>query len=158
MTASNEPTRVRSETLYSPALYLKELKVVEDIGSRGSHLLSGTRVKSIVIPILFWMLKHLPLVVALAPVRVVIGLTRLLYVWRNNPLRKSCEYICGIAQAAGHVHSPKQVYQQYLSNALGIVQNYFQLYRTGVDSVIDRVEFATEQSEMLNQLSHEYAV
>jgi len=156
MTATDQPTRLRSETLYSPALYLKELEVIEDVGSRGSHLLSGTRVKSILVPILFWMLKHLPLVVALAPVRLIIGLTRLLYGWRNNPLRKSCEYICEIAQAAGHNHSPKRVYQQYLSNALGTVENYFQLYRKGVDSVIDRVEFDPEQSELLNQLSREY--
>ena len=110
MTAPNESSRLRSETLYSPTLYLKKLEVVEDIGSRGSHLLSGTRIKSDVIPVIFWMLRHLPLVVVLLPIRLVIGLMRLLFGWRNNPLRQSCESICALAQRAGYEHKPKQIY------------------------------------------------
>jgi len=140
----------------SPALYLKELEVIEDVGSRGSHLLSGTRLKSIIIPFLFWLLRHMPLFVALLPVRLLIGMMRMLYGWRNNPLSQSCEYICVLAQRAGYEHQPRQVYQQYLSNARGVIENYFRLYRQGVEAVIDRVAFAPEQTEMLNQLLAEY--
>jgi hypothetical protein len=114
MANQKQPTRLRSEIIYSPAFYLKkELEFVEDIGSRGSHILSGTRIKSVVIPLLFWMLRHLPLVVALLPVRLLIGLMRTLHGWRNNSLRQSCEYICVLAQRAGYNPHPKQVYQQY---------------------------------------------
>jgi len=156
MTEPDQPTRLRSETLYSPALYLKELEVVEDIGSRGSRLLSGTRIKSIVIPVLFWMLRYLPLFMILLPIRVLIGLTRLLYVWRNNPLRQSCESICVLAQRAGYEHKPKQVYQQFLSNALGVTEDFCLLYRKGVETVTDRVEFAPEQTDMVNKLLAEH--
>ena len=156
MTAPDQPTRLRSETLYSPALYLKELEVTEDIGSRGSRLLSGTRIKSIVIPVIFWMLRHLPLFMVLLPIRLLIGLMRLLYVWRNNPLRQSCEYICVLAQDAGYEHKPKQVYLQFLSNALGVTEDFCLLYRKGVEAVTDRVEFVPEQTEMLNKLLAEH--
>lgn len=156
MVSPTQPTRLRSEVIRSPALYLKELEVIEDVGSRGSHLLSGTRLKSIIIPVLFWLLRHMPLFVALLPVRLLIGMMRMLYDWRNNPLRQSCEYICVLAQRAGYEHQPRQVYQQYLSNARGVIENYFRLYRQGVETVIDRVAFAPEQTEMLNQLLAEY--
>lgn len=153
---SKSSTQLRSETIYSPALYLQELEVIEDVGSRGSHILSGTRIKSVMIPFLFWLLKYMPLFVALLPVRLAIFSMRLLYGWRNNPLRLSCEYICVLAQQAGYNHQPKQVYQQYLSNALGVMKNYFQLYRGGVETVVDRVELTQEQAEMINQLLAEY--
>ncbi|MGW8228409.1 MAG: LpxL/LpxP family acyltransferase [Gammaproteobacteria bacterium] len=156
MVSPTQPTRLRSEVIRSPALYLKELEVIEDVGSRGSHLLSGTRLKSIIIPFLFWLLRHMPLFVALLPVRLLIGMMRMLYGWRNNPLSQSCEYICVLAQRAGYEHQPRQVYQQYLSNARGVIENYFRLYRQGVEAVIDRVAFAPEQTEMLNQLLAEY--
>ena len=156
MTTPDQPTRLRSETLYSPALYLKELEVTEDIGSRGSRLLSGTRIKSIVIPVIFWMLRHLPLFMVLLPIRLIIGLTRLLYGWRNNPLRQSCESICVLAQRAGYEHKPKQVYQQFLSNAFGVTEDFCLLYRKGVEAVIDRVEFAPKQTEILNKLLAEH--
>lgn len=156
MTTLRQPKKNRSETIYSPALYLKELEVVEDIGSRGSHMLSGTRIKSVIIPVLFWLLRHTPLFVALLPVHLLIGLMRMLYGWRGNPLRQSCEYICVLAQRAGYHHQPKQVYQQYLSNVLGVVKNYFQLYREGIETVIDQVEFAPEQTKMVNQLVAEH--
>ncbi len=156
MTNPDKPGQIRSETITSPALYLKELEIIEDVGSRGSHLFSGTRLKSILIPFLFWLLRHTPLFVALLPVRLIIGLMRLLYGWRHNPLRQSCEYICALAQQAGYKHQPRQVYQQYLSNALGVIENYFQLYRRGVDAVIERVEFAPAQTELLNRLAVEH--
>ena len=156
MTTSNKSTRIRSETITSPALYLRELEVIEDVGSRGSHFLSGTRIKSILIPFLFWLLRYTPLFVALLPIRLIIGLMRILYGWRNNPLRHSCEYICILAQKSGYQHQPRQIYQRYLSNALGIIENYFQLYRDGVEAVIDQVEFAPAQTELLNRLVTEY--
>ena len=156
MATSKSPTQLRSETICSPALYLKELEVIEDVGSRGSHVLSGTRIKSVMIPLLFWLLRYMPLFVALLPVRLAILLMRLLYGWRNNPLRLSCEYICLLAKHAGYDHQPKQVYQQYLSNALGVVKNYFQLYRDGVDTVVDRVELTGEQTDMINKLLTEH--
>ncbi len=156
MTKPDKPGQIRAETITSPALYLKELEVVEDIGSRGSHWFSGTRIKSILIPFLFWLLRHTPVFVALLPVRLIIGLMRALYGWRHNPLRQSCEYICALAQQAGYQHQPKQVYQQYLTNALGVIENYFQLYRGGVEAVIARVEFAPAQTELLNKLVAEH--
>ena len=156
MTTPNQPSRIRSEIVTSPALYLKELEVVEDIGSRGSHALSGTRIKSALIPFLFWLLRHTPLFIALLPVQLIIGLMRILYGWHKNPLRQSCEYICALAQQAGYDHQPKQIYHQYLSNILGVVKNYYKLYREGVESVGERIDFVPSQMEMINQLLAEH--
>ena len=156
MAAENAPTRLRTETIHSPALYLKQLEVVEDIGSRGSRMFSGTRIKSIVIPVLFWMLNYLPIFLVLLPVRLLIGLMRVLYVWRNNPLRQSCEAICVLAQRAGYEHKPKQVYRQFLNNAFGVAENFCWLYRKGTGSVMDRVKFSSEQMESLNRLLAEH--
>ncbi len=156
MTTPAEPTRIRSEIIYSPALYLNKLEVVEDAGSRGDRFLSGTRIKSIVIPVLFWMLKYLPIFLVLLPIRALLGLMRIIYFWRKNPLRQSCESICVLARQAGYEHEPKLVYQQFLNNVLGVVENFAKLYRSGVDSVIDRVKLEQEQARMLNKLLDEY--
>ena len=156
MATSKQPAQLRSEIITSPALYLKQLEVVEDVGSRGSHLFSGTRIKSILVPFLFWLLRYTPLFVALLPVRLMIGLMRVLYVWPKNPLRQSCEYICVLAHQAGFAHQPKQIYHQYLDNALGVIENYFQLYRRGAEAMLDRIEFAPAQTALLHKLLDEY--
>ena len=152
MTRAKSPGPPRSETLYSSALYLKKLEVVENAGSRGSHIFSGTRIKSVLIPFLFWLLKHTPLFVALLPLRLIVATMQLLYGWRKNTLRQSCEYICVLSKQAGYNHEPRQIYRKMLNNMLAVVQNYFQLYRDGLEAHLDRVELSPEQSALMNKL------
>ncbi|VAW52211.1 hypothetical protein MNBD_GAMMA06-234 [hydrothermal vent metagenome] len=147
---------IHRELIRSPSLYLKEFEAKEDAGSRGNRLISGTRVKSVVMPILYWLLKHVPLVIAKAPVRLLMMVMQILYWWPKNPLRLSCENLCIIAQRAGHNHHSKVIYQQFLTNAFGTVENYFHLYTHGLASVQDRVHLSNADNEKMNKLLKKY--
>ena len=72
------PAQLRSETIYSPAHCLKELKIVEDIDSRDRHMLSAMRIKTVIISFIFWLLRHMLSAFALLPVRLLHGLMRIL--------------------------------------------------------------------------------
>lgn len=146
----------RSEIIRSPALFLKQLEVSEGERSRGKRLLSGTRLKSLTIPFLYWMLKHTPVPVALFQVRLIIGFFRVWYWWPRNPLRQSCENICTIAAREGHHHQSARVYRQYLDNLLGTAENYFRLYRNGISAVVDQVELSDPDAERMRQLVKQY--
>jgi lauroyl/myristoyl acyltransferase len=141
----------RSETLRSPALYLGALDVQESQRSHGGRWLSGTRLKSLAIPALHWSLRHLPVAVAMVQVRLIVILLRLMY-WRRWPLRLACERLCRLAAARGYRHQPKQVYHQYLSNFTGVAENYFRLYRDGLDAVLERVDVPAEGVQALHAL------
>lgn len=152
----NNHQNTRSELIRSPSLYLKEFEAKEDVGSRGNSLFSGTRIKSVVMPMLYWLLQHTPIIVAKAPVLLLVVVMRILYWWPGNPLRLSCENICLIARQAGRSHQSKVIYRQFLNNALGAVENYFHLYKHGLDSVQDRVFLSKADNEKMNSLVEEY--
>lgn len=156
MPAPDLPETTRSETLRSPALYLGELEVVESERSRGSRWLSGTRLKSLAIPMLHWTLRHAPVAVAMAQVRLIIALMRLLYLKRRWPLRLACERLCRVAAARGFEHDAKQVYHQYLDNFRGVAENYFRLYREGFDAALERIEVPVEGVETMRTLLRQH--
>jgi len=155
-TQKNYHQNTRSELIRSPSLYLKEFEAKEDVGSRGNRLFSGTRIKSVVMPMLYWLLQHTPVIVAKAPVRLLLVVMRILYWWPKNPLRLTCENLCIIARQAGHNHQARAIYQQFLANAFGAVENYFHLYIHGLASVQDRVYISRADSEKMNNLIQEY--
>jgi lauroyl/myristoyl acyltransferase len=146
----------RSATLRSPALYLGELEVVESERSRGRGWLSGTRLKSLAIPMLHWTLRHAPVPLAMAQVRLMVGVMRLLYRRPHTPLRLACERLCRIAAQRGCAHDPKQVYHQYLTNFAGVAENYFRLYRRGIEAVVNRVELPATAVAMMHALLREH--
>jgi lauroyl/myristoyl acyltransferase len=152
MSASSNHRQMRSETLRSSALLQKEITVTEAEGSRGRHPLSGTRLKFLVFPFLHWALRHSSAGVALLPVRVLIGVMRLLYRWPGNPLRLSCESICRLSRRSAQPLEPRQVYRQFLSNALAVMENYFHLHRYGIDRVSDRIRLATQDAALMREL------
>lgn len=152
MGSKNKKTIYRSETIRSPALYTHEYVAKEEVGSGKGRRFGGTRIKSIIVPKLHWLLQHTPTSVAMAPVRLAILLLRALYWWRQNSLRLSCEHICKIAQRAGHSHQARQVYQQLLTNLFGTVENYFDLYGRGLDFTQDRVQLSSADSVKVNEL------
>jgi len=147
---------IRSQTLRSPALYLGELEVVEGARSRGTRWLSGTRLKSLAIPMLHWTLRHLPVPVAMLQVRLIVAVMRLLYWRRSWPLRRACEDLCRIAAARGRDHDAKQVYRQYLANFTGVAENYFRLYRQGVEAVLERVELPADGVQTMHRLLRDH--
>lgn len=112
--------------------------------------------KSWAIPFLYWLLKHLPTSIALLPVRLIMVILRGLYWWRKNPFRIACEYVCELSYRNGVQQQPKQVYRQFFCNALGTIQNYFQLYRDGIDSVFQYITIADNDADMMNKLLREH--
>lgn len=153
MAGSQHRRRMRSETIRSPALYLKEITVTEAEGSRGHRPLSGTRLKMLFFPLLHWTLRHTSVGVALVPVRLLVWAIRLLYRWPGNPLRLSCEAICRVAAGPAHRHEPQQLYRQFLANALAVMENYFHLYRYGIDQVAERITLAPQDSALIRDLA-----
>lgn len=146
----------QSEIIRSTALFLGQVEVTEDAGSRGNRAFSGTRIKAVAAPFLFKLLKTVPIALALLPARFIIFAARLLYVLGNNPFRHSCSYICRIAGHAGYNHKPFRIYQQSLSNAYGTLQNYFRLYRHGAEAVIDYVKLLDKDAVMINETLNQF--
>ena len=128
MDTTNDTPKIKVEVLHSPSLYLKEFEATEELSIHQRRLLSGTRLKAVLAPLMYWAIRHVPRWLALLPVRLLSIVLRLLYAWRANPFRQSCEYICRLSGGAGYIHQPKVVYGQLLKNALGTVENFFQLY------------------------------
>jgi len=153
MAGSQHRRRMRSETIRSPALFLKEITVTEAEGSRGHRPLSGTRLKILLFPFLHWALRHTSVAVAPLPVRLLVWTMRLLYRWPGNPLRHSCEAICRVAVRSAHRHEPRQLYRQFLANALAVMENYFHLYRYGIDQVAERITLAPQDRALLRDLA-----
>jgi hypothetical protein len=138
MDITNKSQTIRSEVLRSPSLYFKEFEATEKINNKKHQLLSGTRIKAVLVPLMYWVIKHAPKWCAMLPIHLLIVTLRLMYIFSNNPYRKSCEDICQLARDAGFTHQPKQIYGQILNNLLGTAENYYHLYRHGIDSVIDK--------------------
>ena len=156
MDTTNQPQNIKSEVLSSPSLYLKEFEATEQVNIREYRLFSGTRMKATLAPIMYWAIKHVPKWLALLPIRILMLILRLLYFWSNNPFRQASEAICRLASVAGYKHQPKQIYRQLLHNALGTVENFFHLYRNGIESVLDVIELDAEYSNRINRLAKEY--
>jgi lauroyl/myristoyl acyltransferase len=156
MDATNQSQTVRSEVLRSPSLYLKEFEATEEVNIREYRFLSGTRLKAVLAPIMYWAIRHVPKWLALLPIRLLVFILRLLYVWSNNPFRQSCEYISRLASDAGLTHSPKAIYRQLLRNAAGTVEDYFHLYRDGIDSVTGIIDLNSQDADRINRLAKEY--
>ena len=147
---------IRSETIYSSALLLEKITVTEHRHSRGRHLLSGTRLKALLFPFLHWMLKHTSARVALVPMQLLIWIIRLLYFWSGNPLRVSCEAVCRIANREGYQHDPAQIYRQFLTNSLGVIENYFLLYRHGIERISERILLREQDARMICDLAEKH--
>ncbi len=156
MDSANKPTQVRSEIIRSHSLYLKEFEAKEEAGSRGQRFFSGTRFKSFAVPFLYRLLRTVPTPIAMLPIHLCIFLLRILYWWPKNPIRLSCEYICILANKKGHAHRPKQVYQQFLSNALEALKNYFNLYHNGIEAAAQRITLSEDDAKKINKLIEEY--
>jgi lauroyl/myristoyl acyltransferase len=156
MDSTTPSQKIRSEVLRSPSLYLKEFEATEEVNIREYRLLSGTRMKAVLAPFMYWAIRYVPKWLALLPIRIIVIVLRLLYVWPTNPFRQSCEYICRLARDAGYMHTPKRVYRQLLNNALGTVENYFHLYRDGIDSVIANIELSPHDADRINRLRKEH--
>ncbi|MGD2075284.1 MAG: hypothetical protein PVG38_10255 [Gammaproteobacteria bacterium] len=152
MKLQDVPRRSRVQTIRSPALFLGELQVVESDRSRCSRWLSGTRLKSLLIPLLHGTLRRAPTALAIAQVRLMVGVMRLLYWRRSNALRLACERLSRIASEHGRHHSPRQIYRQYLANFVGVAENFFRLYRGDVEAVLERIELPGDGVEMVRRL------
>jgi lauroyl/myristoyl acyltransferase len=152
MGVESKTTSYRSEVIRSPIIYGEEFTAQEEVGGRNHRSFGGTRIKAIIIPKIHWLLLHTPIFIAIAPVRLAVLVLRALYWWRRNPLRLSCEHICNIAHKAGHSHQARQVYQQLLTNLLGAVKNYFDLYDRGLDFGLERIQLSSADGAKIEKL------
>jgi hypothetical protein len=156
MNSPSQENSNRSLTIRSDSLYSGEFTVTEDSGFRSGRLLSGTRLKAITVPLLHKLIQHTPVVIAALPMRLLLILVRLAYIWPDNPFRRACEDVSQLAAAKGIHYSPKHVYRQLLKNADGTLDNYFRLYKHGVDAVIDRIHITPEDANRINHLVNEH--
>lgn len=138
MKQSTQDTPGRTEVLCSPALYLGSVSVSEQ-RRRAPGLLSGTRLKNLVFPTLHWLVRHTPAWFATQPVRLVIWFLRRYYAAKSNRLRAACEAVCTLQDKSGESPGPRLVYNRYLDNSLGIIANFFALYRKGGEAVLPRI-------------------
>jgi lauroyl/myristoyl acyltransferase len=81
---------------------------------------------------------------------------RVLYFWPGNPLRASCEAVCRIANREGHQHDPERIYRQFLTNSLGVMENYFLLYRHGTGRISERILLREQDSSMIRVLAEKH--
>lgn len=145
----------RTETLQSPALYLGDLEVTEDVGSYGRRF-SGTWYKKFLVPLFYWFARHTPVFIAMIPVYLVLGLLRALYILPGNSFRQACEDICRLAAARGYHHQARRVFAQYLANVTTILNCYLLLLRYGADRVHERIDIRPADAEMVEKLRNEH--
>lgn len=148
----NHSSGTRAQVLRSPVLYLGEVTVIERTKSDKTGRLGGTRLKAVVFPLLHRLIRFLPVSIALLPARLLIVIIRLLYFLPNNPLRKACQDINQLLPDDIHGHSPRQLYSQYLHNILGVLDNFFTLYRHGSEAVLPRIQMHTEDIDRIQSL------
>jgi len=156
MSTSNPETNNRSLTIHSESLYSGEFTVTEDTASHSGKRFSGTRLKAITVPILYKLVKHVPVPIAALPMKLLLLLLRVFYAWPNNSFRHACEYICKLAATQGYNHNPQQVYHQLIDNANGTLDSYFRLYRHGADTILDRIHISTNDADRINRLASEH--
>jgi Bacterial lipid A biosynthesis acyltransferase len=151
MKQSQQSTSERTEVIYSPSLYLGRVAVSDHGRARGG-LLSGTRLKAMVFPVLHWLIRHTPVWMALLPARLVTALLRGYYLWPANRLRRACEAIAALNPAAAGGIAPRRVHARFLDNALGVLDGFFTLYRRGTGAVLPRMGMNPVDVETLQRL------
>ena len=149
--ANNEIKITRTELVKSPALYQQELEVIEYEGCTGRRF-GGTHIKELFMPLFYKAAKYMPYPLAIIPIYMLIGLFRLLYPFRKNAIRQSCEYVSILAAARGIQHDPKRLYQQFLGNIQTIFCHYIRLYQKGVKGIHHRVIIRPEDAAMVEKL------
>ncbi len=154
MSTTDHSTGTRAEVLTSPVLYLGKVTVTERASLNKNGRLSGTRLKAVIFPFLHKAVRVLPVGLALLPVRTLLAVAGFLYILPNNPLRKACEHICRLMPDGdtGAKYLPRQVYKQFLRNALGVMHNFFTLYRHGSEAVLPRIHMQTDDRRRIQSL------
>jgi lauroyl/myristoyl acyltransferase len=152
MKMPHRASQQRREVLYSPVLHLGSVTVSERVQQPRRRLFSGTRLKAHLFPLLHFLILHTPVVLAMLPARIITAVLHLLYLWPGNPLRRACQDICKLAETAGRNHNAKEIYHRFLANALGVIDNFFTLYRHGSERVLPRIRMDGADTEQLHQL------
>jgi len=156
MESSDSSQNNRSFTIQSDALYTGEFTATENSSQKGGRLFSGTRLKAIIVPFLYRLLNRVPVPVAALPMKLLLFAMRLAYYWPNNPIRQACVNVCKLAELHNNQHNPKAVYRQLITNSDNTLDNYFRLYRHGVESVADRVHISSDDAVRINRLAEEH--
>lgn len=147
--AQHNPS-VTTECIRSPALHLGSIVVGNRTEARRAGRFSGTRLKAVVFPLLHGLIRFTPRPIALLPARLAILVCRLAWWWPGNRLREACE---AVARLAPTPHPrPRRIYTHFLDNALGIIGNFFTLYRQGDATARPRIEMPDDAIEIINRL------
>jgi lauroyl/myristoyl acyltransferase len=157
MTPCPDGSPQRIAVLRSPALHLGSIEVSEATDRHARRPLSGTRLKGLVFPALYWLIRHMPAGLALLPAHLTVTLVRCAYRWPGNRLRKACEALARIAQHEQALsHDPHRIYARFLDNALGVIENFFALYRRGHAAVLPRTVMDPQDIETIDRLIGEH--
>jgi lauroyl/myristoyl acyltransferase len=104
----------------------------------------------VVFPLLYGLIRLTPLPVALLPARLAVLVCRLAWWSPGNRLREACESVARLAPAPPPC--PRRIYARFLNNALGIIGNFFTLYRQGDTTVRPRIEMSADAIETIDRL------
>ncbi len=147
MTPPRDNSTQKRAVIRSPALHLGSIAVSEPQPVH-RRLFSGTRLKALVFPLLHWLIRHTPASLAILPVRLVILAARAGYWWPANPLRRAATRIAQLRGGPG----PRQIYADFLSNALGVIENFFTLYREGSAAMLPHISMQQDDIDAINRL------
>jgi lauroyl/myristoyl acyltransferase len=140
-----------TELIHSPALYLGSV-AVNPSAARRLPLLSGTRLKAMIFPTLHWLVRHTPPWLAMLPAHLVAAALRLYYWWPTNRLRSACRAVAQLAGRPTGSLVPKRIHARFLDNALGVLHNFFTLYRRGKASALPRISLDPAAADNIQRL------
>lgn len=154
MSTTDHSSGTRARVLTSPVLYLGKVTVTERVNANKTGRLSGTRLKAVIFPFLHRAVRVLPVGLALLPVRILLAAASILFILPNNPLRKACENIYRLMPDGNNEAKPlpRQIYSQFLRNALGVLHNFFTLYRHGSEAVLPRIHMHADDRLRIQSL------
>ena len=141
-----------TEVIHSPALHLGTITVGDQSVPRRAGRFSGSYLKGIAFPALYWLIRHTPVGIAVLPARLVIVVFRLAYRWPGNRLRAACESLAQLTPETLPQLEPRRVYTRFLGNALGIIENFSALYHQGATAVLPRICMPAADIETINRL------
>ncbi len=128
--------------------------MTERVGPEKNRQTERYPFKAFIFPLLHRLVRTLPVGLALLPARLLVAMVDLLYFVPNNPLRNACEHISRLTpfNDSGSRYLPRQIYKQFLRNSLGVLDNFFTLYRYGSAAVMPRINMQTDDRTHIQSL------
>lgn len=143
-------------TIRSEALVGGTLDVTVKRRRQRRRLVSGRRLKDLIVPTFVWFLRAAPRPLALLPVNTLLSLARLLYWLPSNPLRRAATDMSVICRAHGRNIEAQEIYRAILDNAHSLAIMLLRLYRDGRESATEGVYISAADTTRIQKLIDQY--